>query len=626
MGDRSNDLNVLVLDPRPDQLQQTAAILQQEGFSVIACGRLHEAVSAVAGHKVAVAVVDLCPTDAPVEELYKVLAGWSEQIPIIIYTSSKAYDSARMAVNLGALAYLEGPEDLHELARQVHGAFRIYLHRQASLIEKEASQASLRLQMAVRAANVGLWDWDLEGDQVLFCPQWKRQLGYQEDELPNEIQQWYDRIHPQDRQRIVDAVQAFIKAPGPELRMEYRIRHKDGSYRWMLSQAAVLKDSSGRPVRLLGANLDITERKKAEDAVRAALAFSSAVIERAAEGICVMQDTGAPSNPRFVVWNQMMTQITGYSLEQIRDIDWPEALFPKPQPYQHVMELRDKILAGQDLTDEEVELVRKDGQRRTVRLSSTLLEDADGQRHILVMVRDVTESKMQYRKIMNYQRQLKALASQLALTEERLRRELAIHIHDEISQVLAMAKLQLDGLGGDIPGGLDKPLQVVKDAVNQALEKTRSLTSRLSYPALRVLGLAKAIEKWLYEEVGAKAGLETVFVDDHQPKPLDQDVESVLFRSVREVLANVVKHARAKRVAVNLKTRQGALVVAIEDDGAGFDPADVLPNSKGFGILSIQESLARLGGSMQIESRPGAGCRVLLEVPLAKSDIAKART
>jgi PAS domain S-box-containing protein len=550
------------------------------------------------------------------------LRSWSEQAYIIIYTRSAAYGSARMAVNLGALAYLEGPEDRQELVKQVHRAIGLYLQRQAKQIEQAAAEMGLRLQMAIRAANVGLWDWDLQDDRIFFCPQWKGQLGYEEGQISDRPSEWFDRIHPQDWQKVLDALDGFIRSPGPELRLEYRLRHKDGSYRWILSQAAVLKDQQGKPIRLLGANVDITDRKRSEEVIAAALAFTKAIIQRAAEGICVFRPVGDPPGFIFSVWNAMMTRITGYQFDEIANLRLPEALFPTPDG--HGLDWWARLLAGHELVDHEVDLVRKDGRQRTVRISSAIILDADGNRHILLVVRDITSLRLQQRKILNYQQQLRSLASQLTLTEERLRRELAIQIHDDISQLLAMAKLQLDGIDQLDQQALGKSIQAIREAVGQALEKTRSLTSQLSYPALRLLGLAKAVEKWLYEEVGAKAGLETVFVDDGRPKQLDKDVESVLFRSIREVLTNVTKHARAKRVVVSLHTGPDSLAVSIEDDGSGFDPAEVIPHSKGFGILSIQESVVRLGGSIQITSRPGAGCKVVLEVPNRNEQATKA--
>lgn len=121
-----------------------------------------------------------------------------------------------------------------------------------------------RLRLAVRAGNVGLWDWDLRTNEVYFSPEWKRQLGHAEEEITNRFAEWESRVHPDDLAPTLAKVQALIANPVAGYAMEFRMRHKDGSYRWMLAQADVLRDASGQPVRMLGCHLDITERNQAE--------------------------------------------------------------------------------------------------------------------------------------------------------------------------------------------------------------------------------------------------------------------------------------------------------------------------------------------------------------------------
>jgi signal transduction histidine kinase len=215
------------------------------------------------------------------------------------------------------------------------------------------------------------------------------------------------------------------------------------------------------------------------------------------------------------------------------------------------------------------------------------------------------------------EKRYKALASELTVTEERLRRDVAWQIHDEISQTLAMAKAQIEALRETVS---DQPLGAalagIVDSLEQTLGEARALTNRLSYPALDVLGLSKAVEKWLKDEVEAKHGLATDFEDDLEDKPLDDDVRAALFRSVRELLTNVVKHAHATLVTVSITRAGDRIVVVVEDNGVGFDPEEVMARSQGFGILSVRQALERLDGSLDIESHPRAGSRIILLGPL----------
>ena len=115
------------------------------------------------------------------------------------------------------------------------------------------------LQMAVRAAKVGLWDWDLIANKVVFSPEWKSQLGYEAGEISDEFSEWETRVHPQDLPRLNQQLADYFANPWPDYEAEFRMRHKNGSWRWILAQADVLKDEDGRPTHMIGSHIDITE-------------------------------------------------------------------------------------------------------------------------------------------------------------------------------------------------------------------------------------------------------------------------------------------------------------------------------------------------------------------------------
>jgi PAS domain S-box-containing protein len=136
-------------------------------------------------------------------------------------------------------------------------------------LEAEAAlrESTLRLRLAVEAANIGLWDWDLRTDAVYYSPEWKRQIGYRDDEVANTLEEWSSRVHPDDFEPAVRRASGFIQNPVGRHEVEFRFRHRDGSYRWIYAQGDLLRDSSGRPVRMLGCHVDITARKQAESRI-----------------------------------------------------------------------------------------------------------------------------------------------------------------------------------------------------------------------------------------------------------------------------------------------------------------------------------------------------------------------
>lgn len=124
------------------------------------------------------------------------------------------------------------------------------------------------IDVTARAGGVGLWEWEADSNSVRYSREWKRQLGYAEDELPDEFESWSSRLHPAEHDRIMRALDDFLRNPEKELVIEHRLRHRDGSYRWMLAQGSALLDAEGRPVRSLGSLVDITPFKELEQSLR----------------------------------------------------------------------------------------------------------------------------------------------------------------------------------------------------------------------------------------------------------------------------------------------------------------------------------------------------------------------
>jgi signal transduction histidine kinase len=136
---------------------------------------------------------------------------------------------------------------------------------------------------------------------------------------------------------------------------------------------------------------------------------------------------------------------------------------------------------------------------------------------------------------------------------------------------------------------------------------------------LNDLGLSMAVSAWLRDQIGTPYDLETKVDDDGADKPLVEDVQAILFRNIRELLTNVARHAQAKEIQVSLERQGESIKIMIRDDGLGFDPQQTIQldhKKGGFGLFSIQERMADLGGSLEIISAPGEGCTAVLIAPL----------
>jgi len=309
----------------------------------------------------------------------------------------------------------------------------------------------------------------------------------------------------------------------------------------------------------------------------------------------------------------------------------PEEIVGKTDYDFHTRELADKyrdddrriLASGQ--TERLEEPYVQDGQSIWVATIKTPVRDSQGViMGILGTFLDVTERRKANDRVQAYQTRLKSLASQLTLAEERARRTIAADLHDQVGQSLAAMRVQLalarkQCVGREVSAILDQ----VSDSLRTAIQDTRGVIADLSSPLINELGLSPALSEWLKLRIGERYGLETRFSDDGEPSSLSADTEAILFRSVRELLMNVVKHADATRVSVSIEHRRRpagmVLRIVVEDDGVGLADAqhpEAHGNDGGFGLFSIRERMTDLDGSLDIDSRLGQGVRATLTMPL----------
>jgi signal transduction histidine kinase len=244
---------------------------------------------------------------------------------------------------------------------------------------------------------------------------------------------------------------------------------------------------------------------------------------------------------------------------------------------------------------------------------------------LTLFCQEMTSRKSAEEQLNAFQERLRSLTSQLSLAEERERRRIAVYLHDNIGQKLAISSIKLGQLKDAALAAnseiLVAGLNEIRLLFKQIIQDTKSLTFKISSPILYELGLEAAVE-WLTEELQDQHGIPTYFEDDHQSKPLDEDLRVLLFQAVSELLINVVKHARARHVQVSIWRDEEQLHIGIYDDGVGFNVTDTSSRwgrkDGGFGLFSIRERLKAYGGILDVKSTP-YGTTITLSAPLQKT-------
>jgi PAS domain S-box-containing protein len=409
---------------------------------------------------------------------------------------------------------------------------------------------------------------------------------------------------------------ALGQAGGPE---EFTLLRKDG--RRVGVEIRTYPVTLDDRTCVLAIARDVSARKGADELLRASEERYRALVETTGTGFVIIDLQGRvlDANREYLrlTGREQLSAILGRSV-----VEWTAAHHAEKNARAVEQCARDGLIRQL-----EVDYVDGQGRVTPVEINATVVATG-GTARILTLVRDITPRKEAQTQILAYQQQLRALTAQVSSAEERERRRLAADLHDHIGQTLAVAKMKLGRVRRDMadsPGGAR--IGEVYALIDRMIQDTRSLAFQLSPPLLHELGFFEAVE-WLAEQYRAEHGLAIAVRNEGGPLPLGSDLAGMLFRGVRELLINVVKHARAKQAEVTIGRDGARLRIEVRDDGCGFDATRAPPegSGSGFGLFSLRERLSYLGGRLEIESARGKGTRAAMVAPLGDgTPVEKAR-
>jgi PAS domain S-box-containing protein len=485
------------------------------------------------------------------------------------------------------------------------------------LVAQVATEETL-LAGAQQIGHLGSFRWDAVANRITWSDELYRIYGRSPGEFGGTFEEFLACVHPEDRAGTRALVERALRDRQP-FAMRERIVRPNGEVRSLDSVGNVTLDADGRVTELFGICRDVTDELQADEALRASEAKFRGLLEQAPDAILILDQSG-----RIVLVNAQAETVFGYPREELQGKPI-EMLVPLCLSDNHSFPGDDSDSAPRTRpTGPGLERSgrRRDGSEFPVEVSLSPLQTEAG---ILISssIRDVTERKQAELELRQTeeglrlaQEKLRALASDLVLEGEEIRRSIARELHDVCAQRLAAIGLRFSALARTIPPGsraLRREVRAIGREIETLLEEFRQIARGLHPSVLQELGLLAALDA----ECAAFSRTYNIDVQfSHDPKqaPLPADVSLSLYRIVQESLQNVAQHAGARQVRVELNGTDAAVHLKIRDDGCGFVPEQV-KDKKGLGLISMDERARAVGGSFSIRSLPREGAEVAVMVP-----------
>jgi PAS domain S-box-containing protein len=479
---------------------------------------------------------------------------------------------------------------------------------------EEALRArDVQLQEAQALANLGSWEWDVRTNSRRWSDQLAKIFGLRHDQLPPTFDGFYPLVHPEDRERTAKIAHEALRS-GSEYENQFRIVRPDGVVRTVHNQARVDRDESGRAVRIIGVCQDITERKLAEEQVRASQERFRMMVENVRDyAIYILDMDGYVTS-----WNLGAERIEGYRAEEIIGKHY-SCFFLADHVARGDPGMQLQFASIQGRYESEGWRVRKNGSQFWAHVIVTPLLDETGKsRGFSEITHDVTERKRAEEDLHSYADRLKTTSRRLVEVQEAERRLLARELHDRVGQNLTALGINLSIVAGGLPAGakpeLAARLQECGLLVAGTVDAMRNVMAELRPHALDDYGLPAALRS-LATGFSHRTGIQVAFDGDAQGTDLPKPVDLAMFRIAQEALNNVAKHSSAHHVEIAIRRTNGRATLSVRDNGIGFDPKRIERSKReaGWGLLIMRERAEAVGARFSLNAGLNTGVQVLVE-------------
>lgn len=470
-------------------------------------------------------------------------------------------------------------------------------------VAKKAHRAAERKYRQIfENAGEGIFQSTPKGCYLTANPALARMLGFSSpEELIQSCRDISREIYVDPARR--DEFKRLLKAHGFVRGFEHETFRKDGQRVWVSVNARAVRDGAGKIMYYEGTAQDITERKRAEHALRESEERYRELFENSKDALYVHDMNG-----RYTSVNRAAEKLSGYTREELIGKHFSMFLTPEYEAEVHEQFCRKLAVAAE--TTYEIEMITKDGHHVPVEVSSRLIFIHGTAVAVQGCVLDVSERR-------RAQAAARTYSKRLIEAQEAERRRVSIELHDQVGQILTAVKMNLHSLkrmssSPAIHTSIDDNVMVIDEAVDQV----RDLSVDLRPLLLDDFGLVVALRWYLQAK---NYGFDTKFVSHtlSEETRFASELETACFRIVQEAVTNVARHAHASKVSVALEKAGTELVLSISDDGIGFDLKGLRSSAGTLGLRGMEERVQSLGGSITIDSTPQAGTEVCARLPIS---------
>jgi len=651
---------ILVVDDHELVRKGICAILASDPALTVCAEAVdgRDAVQKAKAERPDIVVMDISMPNMNGLDAARVIKGILPETEIVMVSQHDSSEMVRQAFKAGARGYVMKSaisSDLQSAIASVsrdksfvkgtltcvnHDAQEI-LSRSAAL-EKALQENEERLRLARMIMRVGTFEWNIKNDVNHWTPEMEAIYGLAPGTFPGTLKAWKHLIHPADREDSTRAITCAMKEGG--LEKEWRVIWPDGSVHWILCRASVLRDERGDADRLIGVNIDITDRMRIEQVtgLLAAIVDSSddAIISKNLDGI-------------ITSWNQGAEHIFGFTANEA--IGRSIMLIIPPDRRDEEATILERLKKGERIDHFETVRMRKDGTRLDISITISPVKDRSGR--IIgasKVARDITQRKKFERDLRENEESLRMLASglesevqkrtrelnqrnaealeqaarvqelstRLLQAQDDERRHIARDLHDSSGQTLTVMGMHVTKairLARSKSPELVKNAEEIHNLLQRLIQEIRTASYLLHPPLLEECGLLLALD-WYAQGLRERSGLQIAL---NVPRDLERfpvNVELAVFRVVQECLTNIHRHSGSKSAEIDIARGNGTLTVKIRDHGKGISPeklAEIQTSGKSVGIGGMRERMRLIHGSLNIESN-GAGMTVQATIPLPK--------